>query len=242
MQVAVLTDIHATCPRSKPCSRRSSEAGVERALVPRRRGRLRRPARRLRRARRERCDLSLVGNHDLAVLGRDRHRRLLGRRRGRRRVDPGATAPRRRWSSSGPRARGDRPGGRPLPRLTARPDLGVRAGRRPGRPCMEAQSAAGQPDRPLPRRALLLRSGEGDAGEPRGQAAPRATSSTSARAAGCSTPAASASRATATRAPPGWSSTPTQWKATYHRVEYDIDRAADAIRGRRPAGPLADRL
>ena len=56
-----------------------------------------------------------------------------------------------------------------------------------------------------------------------------ARSSTSTAAPGCSTPAASASRATAIRAPPGWSSTPRSWTARYHRVSYDIARAAEAI-------------
>jgi predicted phosphodiesterase len=33
-----------------------------------------------------------------------------------------------------------------------------------------------------------------------------------------------------------------EWKATYHRVDYEIDRAAEAIRGAKLPGLLADRL
>ena len=55
------------------------------------------------------------------------------------------------------------------------------------------------------------------------------------RAAGCSTPAASGSPATATRGPPGCELDTDEWKATYHRVEYDIDsRGRRDPRGRPP--------
>ena len=107
------------------------------------------------------------------------------------------------------------------------------------RECMEEQSGAGQPDRPLARGPLLLRRrrrtatggqapegheidlsegrwllNPGSVGQPR-DGDPRAA----------------------------WLELDTdQWKATYHRVEYDIERAADAIREAGLPDLLADRL
>ena len=62
------------------------------------------------------------------------------------------------------------------------------------------------------------------------------------RRAGCSTPAASASPATATPAPPGWSSTPRSWTARFHRVAYDVATAAETILAAGLPSQLAERL
>ena len=59
---------------------------------------------------------------------------------------------------------------------------------------------------------------------------------------GCSTPAASASPATATRARPGCCSTSTDLTASFQRTEYDIAGAAAAIRAARLPDSLAERL
>ena len=104
---------------------------------------------------RERCDVCLVGNHDLAVLGAldistfsetaaaavEWTRENVGE----------ATLEFLARARAGGRARGRRP----LPRLPARPDLGVRALDRPGRSRPRRPGRADRPDRPLPRRALL---------------------------------------------------------------------------------------
>ncbi len=76
----------------------------------------------------------------------------------------------------------------------------------------------------------------GAAGRRRRPARPRR------RRAGWSTPAASASRATAIRARPGWSSTPRQQTAVFHRVPYEIERAATPIVAAGLPTRLADRL
>ena len=57
-----------------------------------------------------------------------------------------------------------------------------------------------------------------------------------------STRAASASPATATRAPPGCCSTRASWATEWRRVEYDIAGAAAAIRAARLPDSLAERL
>ena len=63
------------------------------------------------------------------------------------------------------------------------------------------------------------------------------------RASGCSTPAASASRATATRAPPGCCSTPTRWTAALAARPSTTSRAPQAaIRAARLPDSLAERL
>ena len=80
-----------------------------------------------------------------------------------------------------------------------------------------------------------------DAGRGRAVGARRGAS-TCRRTAGCSTPAASASRATATRARAGCCSSSGSWKATWRRTEYPIDEAADAIRDAGLPAQLADRL
>ena len=100
MRVAILTDIHSNLPALEAVLAAIDEAGIEQRwclgdvvgygaqpdecakLVS------------------ERCELSLVGNHDLAVTGRDRHRRLLGLGRRRGRVDAGELPRRRRSTSS----------------------------------------------------------------------------------------------------------------------------------------------
>ena len=209
--------------------------------MPRRRGRLRRRARRLRRP-------------DPRALRRLPGRQPRPRGARRRSTSPPSRRPRRpavEWTRENVSAatarvpaRARAGGERERASASSTPPPATRSGStcsRSSRPkrALDAQAAADRPDRPLPRRALLH--------PPRGRraaATPRAPRPATAplldarRAApGCSTPAASASRATATRAPPGWSSTPRSWTARFHRVPYDIDRRRrDDPRGR-PAEP-----
>ena len=96
--------------------------------------------------------------------------------------------------------------------------------------CLDAQAERICADRPLARRPLLHPPRRGTRGDVRGaQASDGAAARPRRAAAGWSTPAASASRATATRGPPGWSSTPRRETARFHRVPYDIERAAASI-------------
>ena len=131
--LAVISDIHANLPALEAVLAAIDEAGVEEIwclgdvvgygaepdacteLV------------------RERCDVCLVGNHDLAVLGELDIAAFSETAAARGRVDPGE---RQRGDARVPaRAGADRRarGRRPLPRLAARPGLGVRALDRPGR-------------------------------------------------------------------------------------------------------------
>ena len=119
-----------------------------------------------------------------------------------------------------PRAGRREPRGGPLPRLPARPGVGVRAVARPGGRVHRHPGRAGEPGRALARGPVLRHArGPGAPGRrraarsscwtPRGAPRPAAApGSTSPRDAGWSTPAASDSPATATREPPGSSSTP----------------------------------
>ena len=153
---------------------------------------------------RKRAVFSLCGNHDLAVVGR--HRPVgLQRRRGRRgAVD--ARRPRARprgWLRS-LTAAGTRAGVEALPREPARPGLGLRALRRDRarEPRVDHRTAGAR--RPQPRRPRRLARRR-----PPGRRAGRRLDRD--RVVGatlrCSTPDRWASRATATRGPPGSRST-----------------------------------
>ena len=96
--------------------------------------------------------------------------------------------------------------------------------------CLDATEHRVSPDRPLARRAVVLRR-EGEPRDGRARAA-RATSSTSRAASGWSTRAASASRATAIRARPGCCWTPSAWTAAWRR-----DRVRRRGRRRRRSAP-----
>ena len=144
---------------------------------------------------------------------RDPARRVLARREPRGAVDAGGDRAGEPRVPRRPEPQGRGGARRPLPRQPARPGLGVRAlgaARRavPGRP-----TPARLPDRALARRAVVR--------PPRRRARHRraatrpARSSTSPTANGCSTRAASASRATATRAPRGCCSTSTRWQRPF---------------------------
>ena len=84
--------------------------------------------------------------------------------------------------------------------------------------------------------------GPGPAATPAAARPRAASSSTSPRSAGCSTPGSVGQpRDGDPRA--AWLELDTEgWKATYHRVEYEIDRAAEAIREAGLPELLADRL
>ena len=88
--------------------------------------------------------------------------------------------------------------------------------------------------------ALFFHAREGMVG--RASRPPPAPSATSPTGAGSSTPAAWASRATATPGPPGCSSTPSAGPRSWRRVEYPIDDAARAIQEAGLPQVLADRL
>ena len=134
--------------------RRAGGAGRG-AVVPRRPRRLRRRPRRVRRARRGQLR-DLPGRQP-----RPRRRRvalaggLLARRRARRPVDHRRHPPRDARVPARPLRRGRGRGHRALPRLAARPDLGVRPLRPDRRAVPRRGAAARLADRPLPRRALL---------------------------------------------------------------------------------------
>ena len=152
------------------------------------------------------------------------------------------------------RARRREPRGRALPRFPARPGVGVRAVARPGRRVHRHPGRAGQPRRALARRPVLRHvggpsaargAGRGDRATGRGARRPgrgRYQARPVERAAGCSTPAASASRATATPGPPGSSSTPTPGMPPTTGSTTTIDRAADAITATDLPDHLARRL
>ena len=92
--------------------------------------------------------------------------------------------------------------------------------------------------------AALLHPARRRRGPARSAARRRATGrcSTSPSGAGCSTPAASASRATATRAPPGWSSTPRRRRPASTASPTTSTGAAAAISAAGLPSRLADRL
>ena len=208
MNVAVITDIHSNLPALEAVFEAIDAAGVEETwclgdvvgygaepdacadLV------------------RERCATCLVGNHDLAVLGALDTLRLLRDRRGGGRVDArdrSATATLEFLRDLQPDGSARASASSTPPRATR---LGVRALVRAGGGLPGRAGGADQPDRPLARRAVLHQAGQGEPGR---RAAPRRATgrcSTSAGEPGSSTPAASASRATATLGPPGWSWTP----------------------------------
>ena len=137
---------------------------------------------------REHCTICLAGNHDLAVTGDALARGVLARRRARGAVDAGGH--RRRDARVPARALARGRGGRrrALPRLPARPGLGVRA-------LAADRRAVPRRDR-LPRlassatRTSRCPSTAARASRRPARPAARATSSTSRRASGCSTPAA----------------------------------------------------
>ena len=97
------------------------------------------------------------------------------------------------------------------------------------------------PDRPLARRALVPARG-GRSRPPARPAAAGERGRSGRAASGCSTRAASASRATATRAPRGWCSTPRPGRPTGAATGYDVAGAQSAIRAARLPDSLAERL
>ena len=236
MRLAILSDIHSNLPaleavldddRRRRASTRSGAWATSSATGP--------SPTSAPRWSRERCDVCLVGNHDLAVLGRARHLVLLARPRPRPCAGPSEAMSRRDDASScaaSSRPPSRRRGG-DLPRVAARPGLGVRAVARPGRRVHPRPGDAGELRRALARRPVL---------RPRRAGRPRRA----ARTPGARRPEpAPASRSVEGRwlINPGsvgqprdgdpraaWLELDTDaWHATYHRVDYEIDRAADAI-------------
>ena len=131
---------------------------------------------------RKRCDLCLAGNHDLVVTGEiDIADFSVQRRRGGA-LDAGAHRTRcARRSCAASNRRGGR-ADRPLPRLAARPGLGVRAVHLAGGRVHGPDGPARGGGRPLARGALV----PPREGRPRSRRAGQADSSTtSARASGC---------------------------------------------------------
>ena len=237
MRLAILSDIHANLPALEAVLAAIDERRRRRDLVPRRRRRLRRPARRVRALVAERCELSLVGNHDLAVLGE---------------LDITSFSPAAaaavRWTQlnaadetleflRGLEPADDEPRGRPLSRLAARPRLGVRALARPGGRMHRAPGRRGSASsatrtwRSSSSSGQRRRPARGRAGG-RSPAAPRPSDGTELDLAegrwlinpgSVGQPRDGDPRA-------AWLELDTDaWTATYHRVEYDIDRAAEAI-------------
>ena len=215
--------------------------------MPRRRGRLRRRARRLRRrwsasaatsawsaTTTSRCWASSTSRPS----PRPRRPRSSGRA-------SSVSEPRRSSSSRGLRAGRRARGHRPLPRLAARPGLGVRALDRAGRSRARRQRRADRPDRPLPRRPLLHppRRAPAAADTQRRPGERRRRCSTSASGEWLLNPGSVGQpRDGDPRA--AWLELDTEaWTARFHRVPYDVD-AAPPRRSSRPACPsrLAERL
>ena len=194
--------------------------------MPRRRRRLRPRAERvLRRSRRPRG--RLPRRQPRPRRAREAGRERLQRRRG----GGGAVDARRagrRVTRVSPAARAECGGRRraAVPREPARPGLGLRAQRRGRVREPRADAGAARARRPQPYRARRSASSQ-----PISSAAPRPPErGSSSRAAGCSIPARSASRATATRVPPGCCSTPAKRRAEFHRVAYAIEKTQAAMR------------
>ena len=234
-----------TCPPWRRSSADIDERRDRRDLVPRRRRRLRRRPGRLRRAR-PRALRRLPGRQPRPGGARRARRRLLLRGGGRGgRLDP--REHRREHPRVPPRAGADRParGHRALPRLARATRSGSTCSRssRPTTACWPSRSRSALIGHSHVSLFFALPEGGSAVGHPRQPGGRRARgSSSTAAAAGWSTRAASASRATATRGRPGWSSTSSRAPALFHRLPYDIDRAAAAIVDAGLPKRLADRL
>ena len=230
------------------------EAELERDLVPGRRGRLRRQPERVRRsgprtAATSAWSATTTSRCSARSTSRPSRPPPPPRCAGRARRSP----TRRRRVPRRPRAAGERADQVALYHASPRdPSGSTCSGPTRPRECIGEQGRPGEPDRPLARGAVLRpprrrhrRRCPRRPGRRRDQ--PRAR----ARDGGCSTRAASASRATATRAPPGSSSTPTRWHAVLppgglrHRPRGRRDRRGRACpstsRERLYVGPVSRR-
>ena len=129
----------------------------------------------------------------------------------------------RSWDT---RAAGDPAGRRALPRQPARPRLGLRAhrGRRAGE--LRGDHGAARTRRAQPHRARARQRRHRRSRRPGGRRARRRPRRPRG---GCSTPARSASRATATRAPPGSRSTSTQ-AGNLPPYRYPVERTQAEMR------------
>ncbi len=173
--------------------------------------------------------------------GRDRSRRLrdlLQRRRPRDPLDARGAVRRRRDVAGQPRADGAARADRPLPRARRAIPCGSTSPTPPPRStrCRGRRTSwcwCGHTHVPLAAR-LVGRRPDRRPGRRR-----RRRTTSAAAATRCSTPARSASRATATPAPRGccctWTTTAGPERAIFQRVRYDIVAAAAGDRGRRPA-------
>ena len=236
MQVAIVSDIHgnrhalrggARRHRRRDAPTRSGASATSSATAPTPTTAASSPA--------STADVCLAGNHDLAVTGElslDEFSRgaAIAARWTQEVIDPehvewlatpepdaarsaasACTTPARATRSGSTSSARCWPSCASTPRTSASAWSATRTSRCP------SQRPEGEPTTGEARRG-------GDARRPR-----RAAS-------GCSTPAASASRATAIRAPPGCCSTPaTQTRRRWHRTEYDI-AAPRGDPGRPPAG------
>ena len=246
MQVAVFSDIHANLPAFEAILRDSDEVGVEERwclgdVVGYGAG----PDLCIELAR-ERCDVCLVGNHDLAVLGE---------------LDistfSAAAAAAVEWTAentskrnldflTGLSALRHLARGGALPRVAAGPGLGVRALARPGCRLPRGPGQAGQLRRPFARGPVLLhrRAGAGgeSAAEARGWQAGAGTRLEIDEGRWLINPGSVGQpRDGDPRA--AWLELDTDsWEATYHRVGYDIERAAGAIEKAGLPDHLARRL
>ena len=228
MRVAVLSDVHANCARSRPCWRRSDAGGFDEiwclgdsvgygpkpnecaALLQ------------------ERAAICLAGNHDLVVLGKIADRSPFA----------GEAAAAARWTQTvldDDRARVPRH--RSSPEAVA-PGVELFHGS-PRDPVWDYVLSRGRArDRVALTEAPLVLVGHshvaleiiGDGGELRGDPAPAGRGSSSAGCGGCSTRARSASRATATRGPRGSRLTSGRRRATFRRTDYPVERTQAEMR------------
>ena len=201
----------------------------------------------------ERCGLCLVGNHDLAVLGE---------------LDVSSFSPAAaaaveldaRGGEAGdarvparPRAGRREPRGGAVSRFAARPRLGVRAVARPGRRVHRHPGRAGERRRALPRGAVLRHARATSNPAAGGEPAELLDAARGAQAGGGTRLDLSEGRWLVNPGSVGqprdgdpraaWLELDTEsWEATYHRVDYEIDRAAEAIEATDLPEHLARRL
>ena len=227
-----MSDVHGNLPAFEAVLADIERDGRRRALVPRRPRRLRRPARRVRRAG-QGVVRSVPDRQPRPRRDRQaRHRRLLAQRRGRGALDAGATS---RAESveylNGLEPHERRPASRPLPRAARATRSGSTSSRR-CRPTPAWTRWSRASARSATRTWRSTSRAPRAAARSPASTPPAGPTSTCRRATGSSTRAAWASRATATRAPPGCCST---WRAG--RAELAARRVPDRRRrARDPAG------
>ena len=190
---------------------------------------------------RERCDLCLAGNHDLVVTGAIDIADFSASAAAAAARGPASTSPADSLEFlSGLEPADDTQRDRPVPRQPARPGLGVRALHLAGRRVHGRDGAARGRDRPLPCGALLLP--RRATGPSNGAPAPAGTERDISEGEWLLNPGGVGQPRDGDRRA-AWLLLDTDaWTATWRRVEYPIDEAAEAIQAAGLPTVLADRL